>query len=313
MVTLFLFQGAIMAISVTSVFCAFLRGFHSAHEKPVIFDDPFALRLIPGDRMGMILGGFSSMQATDGTGCLDAFISRTIQSMPTTAQVLSRAAYAEARLRELAARGIAQYVVLGAGLDSFCLRKPADSPVRAFEIDAAETQEFKKAQIARVMGSLPERTSFVAADVSTDDVSAALASSGFSPTEPCFVSMLGLAMYLDEAAIKTLLGKLFRSCAVGSEIAFDGFDGDAFDPERCSPSFRAMLAQAEVTGERYRSCCSADAIRDIARSCGFSVAEYLGPTEIDARFFSGRDDAYRACEHVAFVRLRRDREPGAAH
>lgn len=298
-----------MSISVTSVFCAFLRGFHSAYEQPVIFDDPFAFRLIPDDRMAMIMRGFAAMNSRAAMNA-DASnddpvpgISRAIQAMPTTAQVLSRSAYAERVLGNCMAHGVSQYVVLGAGFDSFCLRKPAGSGVRVFEVDAAETQAFKKEQIMRVNGTLPERTAFVPVDLSVDDVSAALAAAGFSAGSPCFVSMLGLVMYLDEAEIGTLLGCLSRACASGSEIVFDCFNEEALDPSKCSPSFRAMLAQAELTGERYRSSFSEGALRDIARSRGFSVKEYLGQPAIDAMFFAGRGDAYRACDHVSFVRL----------
>jgi methyltransferase (TIGR00027 family) len=256
----------------------------------------------------MIEQGFAAkreLDGDDGSGDLDSYIARAIQAMPTTAQVLSRASYAEGRLRDAVARGVRQYAIFGAGLDSFALRKPVSSRLTVFEIDAKDTQEFKKAQLVRMNGLLPEDTCFISADLSTSDAFDVLSAAGFSPKATSFISMLGLMMYLDEVAISALLESLSLACAPGSEIVFDCFDETALDPEKCSPAFRAMFEQSAYTGERYKSSFSESGIRRLAQAHGFSVAEYIGPDEIGERYFAGRTDAYRPCEHVTFVCLRK--------
>jgi len=247
--------------------------------------------------------------------------------MPTTGQVLSRACWAEDAVVAAARAGtIGQYVVLGAGFDGFALRMQADdglSALRVFEVDAPATQACKRAAVESAYGSAPARMSYVPADLSEASLTSAaslasasthtsagnfaraLADSGFRSDVPSAWSLLGLSMYLDEPSLDRLFGELAALSAPSSFVLLDYFDETAFVPGASSPAFAAALAQSRLTGEGYRSAFSAARLAELAARHGFSVTEELSPADIDARWFVGREDGLRACEHVRFARLTR--------
>jgi methyltransferase (TIGR00027 family) len=109
-------------------------------------------------------------------------------------QVVVRSRYTEDRLAEAMKNGMAQYVLLGAGLDSFGYR--TESAVRVFEVDHPATQEWKKAHLEKAGIAVPGTVSFVAADFEADSLGDRLTAAGFDPARPAFVSWLGVVMYL---------------------------------------------------------------------------------------------------------------------
>lgn len=294
-----------MAISVTSVFCAFLRGFHFEHGEDPLFDDSYALRLIPDDRLSMIEQGFiqalPSQVSRDNPAEIDAAISRMIQGMPTTSQVLSRARFAEQRVDAFISEGGLQYVILGAGLDSFSLRRSQEGPLMVYEIDAKETQEFKKEQVIRVHKALPRNTEYIPADFSKSPLEEILRDSSFDAERRSCISALGLLMYLSEENVEGLFHSFAEICSPGSIIVFDYFDEDTFDTSKSSSAFQRMLEQSKFTGEEFRSLFSLDELRAVCENLSFSIEEHLSPDDIDAAYFADRSDDYHACEHVHFM------------
>jgi methyltransferase (TIGR00027 family) len=131
------------------------------------------------------------------------------------AQVTCRSRYTEDRLAEGVARGIGQYVVLGAGLDSFADRSPLAGRVRVFEVDHPATQEWK-----RRAGSAGENVAFVPVDFGRDSLRDRLGRAGFDFAAPAFASWLGVTMYLDRDAIEQTLA-VAGGFAPGSEIVVD--------------------------------------------------------------------------------------------
>jgi methyltransferase (TIGR00027 family) len=129
--------------------------------------------------------------------------------------VTTRARYAEDRLAE---SGLTQYVILGAGLDSFAYR--TSSPARVFEVDHPDTQQWKRAQLASAAIGVPDSVAFVAVDFETDSLAENLVKCGFDPLLPAMITWLGVSMYLSLAAIHETL-TVIGSFAPGTELILD--------------------------------------------------------------------------------------------
>lgn len=141
------------------------------------------------------------------------------------AQVVCRSRYTEDRLAIAAANGVRQYVVLGAGLDTFAYRSPLAAAVQVFEVDHPAMQAWKRSALASAGFAIPPGVAFVPADltVAADGgsvLAAALQAAGFNFSRPAVVSWLGVLMYLDRPAIGQTLAGL-SDCAPGTELIGD--------------------------------------------------------------------------------------------
>ena len=135
-------------------------------------------------------------------------------------QVVCRSRLAEDSLAAAIERGVRQYVILGAGLDTFAYRSALSRSVRVFEVDHGATQAWKRGQLAAAGITAPDNVTFVAADFETGTLAADLIRSGLDPAAPAFVSWLGVTMYLTAEAI----GRTFAELALlapGSEVVAD--------------------------------------------------------------------------------------------
>jgi methyltransferase (TIGR00027 family) len=133
------------------------------------------------------------------------------------AQVTCRSRYAEDRLGDAVHRGIRQYVLLGAGLDTFAYRSELAGQVRVFEVDQPATQQWKRHSLSAAGIAVPEGVTYVPVDFETDSLADRLAEGGFEPTGPAVVSWLGVTMYLTRAAIAGTLAVIGR-LAPGTEL-----------------------------------------------------------------------------------------------
>jgi len=138
---------------------------------------------------------------------------------PVRAQALVRSRYAEDRLRDAVGRGVRQYVVVAAGLDSFAWRESA--PLRVFEVDHPASQGAKRERLAALDPASVSRAVFVPVDLETDALDAALVRSGFAADAPAFFAWLGATYYLRRAAVERTLAALARVAAPGSELVLD--------------------------------------------------------------------------------------------
>lgn len=138
----------------------------------------------------------------------------------TRAQATCRSRFTEDQLALAAARGTAQYVILGAGLDSFACRSELAGRLRVFEVDHPATQQRKRALLAAAGLAEPPTLTWVPLDFETDELIASLTAAGLDPAAPAFVSWLGVTMYLTAEAIGATLASLSR-LAPGSELVTD--------------------------------------------------------------------------------------------
>ena len=169
--------------SLTAHRVAMRRAAHQLLDDPKVLDDPIALEIISAqDR--------SDLRAATGE-------SQTILSRYLRAFVIARSRYAEDGLSEAVKHGIRQYVILGAGLDTFGYRNPfSPSLLRVFEVDHPATQEWKRKQLAAAGIPIPPSLTFAPIDFEQQTLAAQLREVGFRTEEPAFFSWLGVTMYL---------------------------------------------------------------------------------------------------------------------
>jgi methyltransferase (TIGR00027 family) len=263
--------------SATAQGVAVRRAAHQLLETPPVFADPFALKVI-GAEAAAELEQTLEEQQNAWNRAMRAFMA-------------ARSRHAEARLASAYAAGVRQYVVLGAGLDTFLLRNP-HADLRVFEVDHPSTQAWKRARLAELGLEPREGTVFAPVDFQSQALPERLAAAGLDAGRPTFFSWLGVVMYLpDDAAFRTLA--FIASLPARSEVVFDF----TVPPEQMSLASQfaaARLAQGVAAlGETFKSAFDpAELVRRL-RGAGFSDAETLGADELNALHFAGRSDDFR--------------------
>jgi methyltransferase (TIGR00027 family) len=214
----------------------------------------------------------------------------------TRAQATCRSRFTENQLALAAARGTAQYVILGAGLDSFACRSELAGRLRVFEVDHPATQQRKRALMAAAGLAEPPTLTWVPVDFETDELIAALTAAGLDPAAPAFVSWLGVTMYLTAEAIGATLASLSR-LAPGSELVTDYMltadlrdaDGVAYadlvmpDSERRGEPWLSFFTPEQMTGLLTRHGFTG--VRDVRQRDAVSAAlwertDLLRPIEL---------------------------------
>ncbi|MGF6881124.1 methyltransferase (TIGR00027 family) [Nocardia sp. GAS34] len=247
-----------MELSRTALMAAAARAAHLLVDRPpCLFEDTVAAALL-GDRSDELI----AYHRLHGDHIVLA---------GTRAQVTARARYTETRL---AASGSDQYVVLGAGLDTFAYRASLARAVSVFEVDHPGTQQWKKRALSDAGVEPLGRISFVPADFERDDLGERLADHGFDAARPALVSWLGVAMYLTRAAIETTVAKLGR-LAPGSELIMEYALPPHMRDETGSAYAEFALPAAADHGEPWRSCYTPDELTDLLRAAGFTAAHHI--------------------------------------
>lgn len=259
--------------SKTAERAAVLRAAHQLLDAPPILDDRLAERLIPPDAAAALHANLESLNTP---------VLRALR-----ASVALRSRYAEDRLRDAVARGVSQYVLLGAGLDSFAYRNPfPPSVLRVYEVDHPETQAWKRARLAAAGIAEPAGCHFVGVDFERETIAEAVARGGFDARARTFVSWLGVTVYLGQDAVRRTLAWA-ASLPAGSEIVFSY----ATPNRTAGPSGMSILAgRAAALGEPWVTFFEPDALVHELAALGFTDIEDFGPEQAFARYFRQRPD-----------------------
>ena len=277
--------------SLTALTAAAARAAHLIVDtEPVIFADTLAQAML-GERAEELI----SYHRAHGTHPVLA---------GARAQVTCRSRYAEDRLVDATGRGIGQYVLLGAGLDSFAYRSPLAGQVRVFEVDHPATQEYKR-RVREVAegGGRVGGVRFVAVDFGRDSLGEALGRAGFDAEQPALVSWLGVTMYLDESAIEATVAVL-GGFAPGSEVIVD-YMLPAGMRDAAGQMYADLVGQAAAEwGEPWRSAFAPGAMAALLARHGFGPARDVRQRDMIPAAAWDRSDALRPAElfriaHVA--------------
>ena len=218
--------------------------------------------------------------------------------------VACRSRYTEDRLAEGVRRGVRQYVLLGAGLDTFAYRSELAGHVRVFEVDHPATQESKRRQLAAAGLVEPENVAYVAADLAVDPLVERLISGGFDLSRPAVVSWLGVTMYLDARAIATTLAELGR-LAPGTEIIVEYVVPEEFRDADGQTYVDLVAPFAAERGEPWLGFFSPDEMSALLTGHGFGSVEHIQQRDMIAPALWDREDGLRpsALGRISTARL----------
>lgn len=291
--------------SITALLSAFGRAYHTEKADAPIFKDTVAKRLLrDGEYQRIadhILGGMDffapEKKGTFATedDALDYLVHTQIAPTP-----IARARFCEDSLKTAIRTGTEQYVILGAGLDTFAFRENGFMKRHAvFEVDHPLTQADKLERIARAGLEFPQNLHCVPVDLATDSLCEKLTDVGFDRTKKTFFSWLGVSCYLSEAQTDAMLGSLAALSAEGSTLVFDYADEGLFSSD--VKRVQNMLAMAAAGGEPMRSCFDYAALEALLEKHRFLIYEWLTAEDIQARYFAGQPAFVTAFEHINYV------------
>jgi len=261
---------------------ALRRAAHQIWDHPRVFDDPIALKII-GNAAAAEL---AEKRPPSPSRYLRAF-------------VVARSRFAEDHLAEAAAKGVKQYVVLGAGLDTFAYRNPF-ADVQVFEVDYPATQAWKRKLLGAAGIAMAETLTFAPVDFERDTLAAGLANAGFRANEAAFFSWLGVTPYLAEETVLATLRWIAGSCPQNG-VAFDYTVPRASLGFLHRLAFDALAAKVAGVGEPFVGFFDSKKLAQQLEKMGFHHLEDLGAKEINARYFAGRSDGL--CAAGAMGRL----------
>ena len=192
--------------------------------------------------------------------------------------------------------------MIGAGMDTFAFRRPdLNAHIQVFEVDREEVQIFKRQRLVEVSLQEPKNLHFVAVDYARENLDTALERSEFDPHVPALFGWLGVTMYLDRDTVLDTLNAIKRVADVGSHLVFDYLDADAFDPSRSTKSMQGLIEYMLHSQEPLLPGFDPKILEADLSCIGFNVRENLNPLDIEARYFQGQVDGYRAAEHAHFA------------
>jgi len=202
------------------------------------------------------------------------------------AHVVLRTRFAEDRLAEAVKRGVCQYVLLGAGLDTFAFRQPPwAKSLRIVEIDHPNTQRFKLAMLSQARIEAPSNVSFGAIDFNRESLLEGLNRHGVLPNQPTFFSWLGVTMYLTEVSIDRALQSM-GAFAAGSEVVLTFLEPRDERPAPAVPSSAQLASRVAAVGEPFVSYLYPANVETKLRQAGFATVRFLTSDEAKALYFS---------------------------
>ena len=261
------------------------RAAHQLLDRPVVFEDPLALRVLSAEVQAIL--------RTDPGQTERSPVSKLLR-----AGLAVRSRIAEDTLAGAVTRGVRQYVILGAGFDTFAYRSRL-SDVHVFEVDHPSTQAVKRQRLEAGSIRIPGSVTFVPFDFSgtasgdaaigAASLADALATGGFDAAQPAVVAWLGVTMYLTPEEVRNTL-RFAGSFAPGSIVVFDFYlpvDAVGFVTRIF---YTRVLQRLEKLGEPWRAFYTPDAIRRELQQAGFAQIETLDRDALNGRYLANRHD-----------------------
>ncbi|AOJ71353.1 MULTISPECIES: class I SAM-dependent methyltransferase [Burkholderia] len=278
---------SIAAPDSTAVRVALWRALHVEIDAPPhVLDDEIGLQLAAPDE------GWRSRPD------MDAQATRGYR-----ASIVGRARFVEDLVCEQAAHGVAQYVVLGAGLDTFAQRRAKlASHLRVFEVDQPATQAWKRQRLIALGYGVPDWLRLVPVDFEAGGVwREQLKAAGFDGERPAVVSSTGVSMYLTRDAIADTLRQI-ATLAPGSTLAMTFLlPLELIDDPAERAQHEAVYARARAAGTPFVSFFGPSEMLAFAREAGLREARHVSTDDLVRRYFRGRTDGLRPSSGEAFL------------
>ncbi len=256
---------------------AMLRAAHQLLDRPLILDDPVALSILGKEDETFLRNN------------VEQYNNPMARALRTSVVVRSR--LAEDEWEKSAQHGIEQYVILGAGLDTYAYRREHHYG-RIFEVDLPDTQQWKRACLADAGIRPPDCLTYVPLDFEHFTLDQTLAQAGFRKEDPTFFSWLGVAVYLEEEAFMDTL-RFIASCAPGSAVVFDYLIPPSMMTQVERIGFETLSSVIAARGEHFKTFLDPASLAEKLLSLGFNSATNFIPNQIHERYLSGRTDGLR--------------------
>ncbi len=212
---------------------------------------------------------------------------------------LSRIAFFERELQSFAKKfEHIQYVICGAGLDTFGFRNENDN-ITVFEIDHPSTQAFKKERIQELEWN-SRKLHFVPVDFSKDDMNEKLLANGFKPELPTFFSIPGVSYYLTLPVLESTINKIGSLCKAQTMVCLD-FPDETTHKRPLTDRVSVLAQITERLSEKMTGTYKVSDIEAMLKRHKFTPESHFTPVDIQKAFFKGRSDGQRAFENVHFI------------
>jgi methyltransferase (TIGR00027 family) len=278
--------------SLTAVVAAMMRAAHLLLDnEPKILRDDLALRLSGVENEAALRVALEGLQAEIAQRTTPEFAHSLFRYL--RAFITWRSRYVEDALETALQRGVAQYVILGAGLDSFAYRRrDRAGGLRVFEVDQPATQQWKCARLHALGVELPPNLTFVPIDFENQTLREGLRAGGYRLGEPGVFSWLGVIQYLTEDAIFSTLRDV-AALAPGTEIIFEYEILDSLLDAESQYMVAVLKAGAASRGEPWLSFFDPASLMARLRELGFTEVWDLGSEDANTRYFTDRTDGLR--------------------
>jgi methyltransferase (TIGR00027 family) len=265
--------------SFTAQHMAQIRAAHQVLDTPLVLNDPVAVTLAGLDGMAAIRAGGIRF---------DSLVQRTLRAF-----AVARSYVVEDELELAITRGIRQFVILGAGLDTFAYRNPyANQDLKVFEVNHPDTQIMKRERLAAMAITPPKELTFVPVNFEIDRLDERLHAAGFDSAQPALFSWLGVSMYLPVKAVRFIF-QYVKTTAPGSSIVFDYMAPLASTHFSTRVRLRVLACLLALKGEPWRTFFDPAELTEILKSTGYRRMDDMDWHAINARFFDTRTDGLR--------------------
>lgn len=262
----------------TASTAAVQRAVHQILERPVVFNDPLSLQIIGQEKVNEIPLNF------------ELYNQSTAKSL--RAHLVARSRLAEDELTRAYANGTRQYIILGAGLDTFAYRHQL-SGLRVYEIDHPQTQLWKKKRLKESAILIPQSVDYVSVDFEKQHFVSELKQVPFQFDKPAFVSWLGVTMYLSKETVLNTLSAIAQNFAPGSEIIFDYSLPLEELSERQSIARKQLSEQVKNIGEPWLSHFNTNELIHLMKQMGYKKIDVFMPENINTLYFNNRTDGFK--------------------
>jgi methyltransferase (TIGR00027 family) len=260
----------------TALRVALRRAAHQLYDaQPLVLDDPIAVPILGREYLPELHKTATKLEKPFSSA-LRAFL-------------VARSRYAEDILASAVAQGVTQYVLLGAGLDTFAYRNPYPN-LRVFEVDHPATQQWKRELLETSRIPVPHNLTFAPVDFERLTLPTQLLAAGFDSTVPTFFAWLGVVPYLTLEAFRSNL-RYIAAQPPGSGLVFDYGQPRSALPRLEQLAHDSLAARVQQAGEPFQLFFTPrEAAAELA---AFYNLEDLGSAEINARYFDNRADNLR--------------------
>jgi methyltransferase (TIGR00027 family) len=254
---------------------ALRRAAHQLYDSPIVFEDPLAVAIL-GDAYTEDLRRTPTRPDRHFSVGLRAFL-------------VARSRYAEDHLARAVAHGVEQYVLLGAGLDTFAYRNPYPQ-LRVFEVDHPATQLWKRELLERSRIVVPQNLTYAPVDFECESLPEQLLAAGFDEEQPTFFAWLGVVPYLTLPAFRATVSFIAAQPA-GSGVVLDYGQPRSALPFLEQLAHDSLASRVQLAGEPFQLFFTQEEIA-VEFSC-FQQIEDIGGPEITNRYFANRTDQLR--------------------